>query len=231
MAPKPILKATLPSFTRRSSTSSVSINALPFASCRNLLSPHVHFPPTPTIASTQTTHSSSTYDRAPISVSPNSCELPERGERVYSPSCVSQHEANDYFDPLSFNTCAGTAPSSDIVPPLIPDTSESEESDEYGSPLISPPNIPFSPTRPSLCSMPSPFSQAEFAYALSFLPHPSSSLMMNDDDDRASSPVMDNNPRTPPLLKKGRKGCERPRLKRRYSAFDEQSLNGCLGGF
>ncbi|KAE9391772.1 hypothetical protein BT96DRAFT_761072, partial [Gymnopus androsaceus JB14] len=125
MAPKPILKAKLPSFAHRSSAS--SNNPLPFASCRpDLLSPHVHFPPTPSMASTQTTHSSSIYDRAPISVSPNSCELPQRGERVYSPSYVQQAPrvtVDGYFDPMSFNAC-GTA-SNDAVPPLIPDASSS----------------------------------------------------------------------------------------------------------
>ena len=72
-------------------------NPFPFASCRDVvkiisspgphypaLDPHVHFPPSPTISSTYITHSSATYDRAPIVVSQNTCELPERGRRVYT---------------------------------------------------------------------------------------------------------------------------------------------------
>jgi hypothetical protein len=48
----------------------------------------VHFPPSPSIASTYATHSSSVYDRAPIAVSPNVCALPERGDRTY-PTTIS----------------------------------------------------------------------------------------------------------------------------------------------
>ena len=74
-------------------------NPFPFASCRDVvkiisssgphhpaLDPHVHFPPSPTISSTYITHSPATYDRAPIVVSQNTCELPERGRRVYTSS-------------------------------------------------------------------------------------------------------------------------------------------------
>ncbi|KAF9449992.1 hypothetical protein P691DRAFT_666310 [Macrolepiota fuliginosa MF-IS2] len=49
-------------------------------------SPHVHFPPSPRLISTFTTHSPNTYDRAPISVSPNPLALPAWGDRVYSPT-------------------------------------------------------------------------------------------------------------------------------------------------
>jgi len=68
----------------------------PFSTCRDVanilssaapaLDPHVHFPPSPTIACTYITHSPATYDRAPIAVSQNTCELPERGRRVYHPA-------------------------------------------------------------------------------------------------------------------------------------------------
>jgi hypothetical protein len=59
-------------------------NPLPF-SAYPLHSPHVHFPPTPTLASTSFTHSAITYDRAPIMVTENVCALPERGGRCYRP--------------------------------------------------------------------------------------------------------------------------------------------------
>ncbi|KAF9528154.1 hypothetical protein CPB83DRAFT_854995 [Crepidotus variabilis] len=75
--PRPILKA-LPSPTM------TSTSPLPFASSTHVYpqdSPHVHFPPTPTMTQTAITHSSFMYDRKPIMVLPNSCALPERGER------------------------------------------------------------------------------------------------------------------------------------------------------
>jgi len=39
----------------------------------------VHFPPSPSLTRTFSAHSSATYDRSPIVVSPNNCALPERG--------------------------------------------------------------------------------------------------------------------------------------------------------
>jgi len=49
-------------------------------------SPHVHFPSPSQMAATITTYSPTSYDRGPISVSPNPLVLPGWGERVYSPS-------------------------------------------------------------------------------------------------------------------------------------------------
>ncbi|KAF9055657.1 hypothetical protein BJ165DRAFT_1398474 [Panaeolus papilionaceus] len=55
-----------------------------------LKSPHVHFPPSPgQMVATFTAHSAASYDRAPISISPNPLEMPGRGERVWSPSTDS----------------------------------------------------------------------------------------------------------------------------------------------
>ncbi|KAJ3785429.1 hypothetical protein GGU10DRAFT_354917, partial [Lentinula aff. detonsa] len=160
MPPRPILKARLSSFTQRSPVSPPSSSSpnspLPFSSCKLRLTPHVHFPPTPVIASTQPTHSSSTYDRTAIAVSPNSCELPERGGRFYSPG-YAQHGAttrvtvNSYFDPQAVKACDTVPDSSSAPPPLVADdsssssSSESDDSDAYGSPMFSPPNIPFLP--------------------------------------------------------------------------------------
>jgi hypothetical protein len=39
----------------------------------------VHFPPSPTLTRTFSAYSSTSYDRSPIVVAPNSCALPERG--------------------------------------------------------------------------------------------------------------------------------------------------------
>lgn len=60
------------------------LEPFPFATCASVeVSPHVHFPPTPTLTSTFITHSSSVYDRTPAEVLPNSCALPGRHEREF----------------------------------------------------------------------------------------------------------------------------------------------------
>jgi len=56
-------------------------NLLPFTSSSHIDSPHVHFPPTPMMTKVLITHSRFSYDRKPIEVLPNTCALPERGER------------------------------------------------------------------------------------------------------------------------------------------------------
>jgi hypothetical protein len=49
--------------------------------------PHVRFPSSPTqLIATINTYASDSYDRVPISISPNPVALPGRGERVFSPS-------------------------------------------------------------------------------------------------------------------------------------------------
>ncbi|KAF6761372.1 hypothetical protein DFP72DRAFT_38976 [Ephemerocybe angulata] len=140
----------------------------PFASSSTLLdSHHVHFPPTPILTSTALTHSPNVYDRAPISVSPNNCALPERGCRVYGsddaqgspPTSTSPPES--YFLPKRpemmhslqawavdghHSMLLQPSPSSaryTIPPPpsLIPDmSSESDDSDPCASPA--PPSSP-----------------------------------------------------------------------------------------
>ncbi|KAJ3715868.1 hypothetical protein C8R42DRAFT_612739 [Lentinula raphanica] len=229
MPPRPILKARLSSFTQRSpaspSSSSSPNTPPPFASSKpssGLVTPHVHFPPTPAIASTQPTHSSSIYDRTAIAVSPNCCELPERGGRCYSPSYVrrgvSRVSVNSYFDPQAVKACDTAPDASSPPPPLVADTSssssssESDESDAGGH-------------TSSACSIPSTFSQEQFIHALSFLPHP-------------PSPVKAHNHPRPKLQRKSKfweqkKGYESSagsRLKP-DSSFGEESLDGCLGGF
>lgn len=77
MSPRPILKPRL-----ELPTEEPPVEPFPFAACPSLLrTPRVHFPPTPTLTSTFTTHSSSAYDRTPVVVSPNTCALPGRHER------------------------------------------------------------------------------------------------------------------------------------------------------
>jgi hypothetical protein len=249
MAPRPILKS-LPKFQRFSAplSSSSSFDPLPFPSSRpDILSPHVHFPPTPVLVSTQPTHSSSSYDRSAIAVSPNSCELPERGDRFYSPGHVhyTLRTVSDYFDPLAFRTCSvfGDAP----PPPLVPDTgtssessscSESDDSDSYASPVFSSPSdmIPFSPTHttttPSFRSLPSTYVREDFAHALSFLPHPRPpSPLLKDTLVKDRSRHRLGPPTQKKFGKKERRGCEMSMLGRSDSSFQEQNLDGCLGGF
>ncbi|KAJ3849022.1 hypothetical protein EV368DRAFT_48139 [Lentinula lateritia] len=48
-------------------------------------SPHVHFPSSPGLTATFTTHSPNSYDRGAVVVSPNPLEIPSRGSRIYSP--------------------------------------------------------------------------------------------------------------------------------------------------
>ncbi|KAJ3536587.1 hypothetical protein NMY22_g5970 [Coprinellus aureogranulatus] len=132
---------------------------LPFSSSSTLLdSPHVHFPPTPILTSTALTHSPNVYDRAPIRVSPNSCALPERGDRTYSPDSASPPTSispiESYFHPKrpetmhSLQAWAADGRQSVLLqashherydispsPALVADiSSESEDSDQCVSP-------------------------------------------------------------------------------------------------
>lgn len=80
------------SILKRPTSLSLSSPALPFSASFSVVvspsikSPHVQFAQTPQLATTFVTHSSEVYDRAPIKVSPNPLELPERGARYYSPT-------------------------------------------------------------------------------------------------------------------------------------------------
>ena len=86
---RPILKrpCPLPLSTPVQSSSFSSILSPSFQKGTGLTSPHVRFPSSPSqFIATIGTYSSSAYDRAPISISPNPVTLPGWGERVYSPS-------------------------------------------------------------------------------------------------------------------------------------------------
>lgn len=109
---RPILKALPPplplheslsgdDFTQELKLSPTHLNnPLPFACLSHippLDSPHVHFPPTPTLTRTEMTHSRLSYDRKPISVSPNLCALPGRGERTLDYFHIRQpHKPRSY---------------------------------------------------------------------------------------------------------------------------------------
>ena len=106
MPPRPILKG-LPSSSYVSSDAVSS--PLPFSTSSTVLdSPHVHFPPTPTLTSTEITHSPFIYDRAPIVVTPNTCALPERGGRKFVGSNSNKGGGLGYFHPhAQFQVDAG----------------------------------------------------------------------------------------------------------------------------
>ncbi|EGO31237.1 hypothetical protein SERLADRAFT_377105, partial [Serpula lacrymans var. lacrymans S7.9] len=137
MSPRSILKARQQRDHRIQPPPSL-FEPFPFAACTTfMLTPHVHFPPTPALVSTHSTHSPTSYDRTSIVVAPNSCALPDRHDRVYAPSPESllQTEVKgSYFHPRAFEACepepSEYIPSHLRPPPLIPDTSsESDESD------------------------------------------------------------------------------------------------------
>jgi len=150
MSPRPILKTHGTDGGFPSPTS-----ALPF---RAPHSPHVHFPPTPTLTDTQNTHSPFVYDRAPIVVSPNRCALPERGGRVYSPFTVgglaSPDPKGSYFHPRAYEADSpeepnfpdhcfnGITPAPTVFAQLSPDCSDDSDSSlssSYASPTVSSP--------------------------------------------------------------------------------------------
>jgi hypothetical protein len=164
----------------------------PFAACSSVLhSPRVHFPPTPTLTSTYTTHSASAYDRTPAVVPPNTCALPGRHEREFTiDASYSQHAhyqpVESYFHPRASEACA-IEPSGYPLPPfpapaLTPDAPHHANSpgSDSDDPIATPPDpiappisVRFSARNTSSNPMiPYSHSQKEIESALSFLPHP-----------------------------------------------------------
>ncbi|KAG5341680.1 hypothetical protein C0989_008176 [Termitomyces sp. Mn162] len=200
-------------------------NALPF---RFPTSPHVHFPPTPTLTDIQTTHSPFVYDRAPIVVLPNACKLPERGGRNFSaygimtspPSVPSwrrrrresnfgrdihhQHEDEDenapplVYDHFSESEDSDSAHADEHD--SIPSTSEHDVTAHSGVSPITPPR------------------------AFTFLPHP-------HDPEHQVRPLR----RPKPKRKQTGPNARTPTLRAVKDTFvggdSELSLEGCLGGF
>lgn len=215
-------------------SSSLAPPALPFATCSTadiLPSPHVHFPPTPRLTETAHTHSSGAYDRAPIEICENTCALPERGGRTYSPSpMISRRSAtpvNSYFHPRAREACTVSQP-----PPLVSDygSSESEDSeDTLGRGMLTPPDprqplpisIHFSGSIPPVDDEehPSP-SRKDIDKALAFLPHPPSPRRSSNSPERMV--------KSPPSE---RARARKPSATRRSAAFSTPELDPCLGGF
>jgi len=180
-----------------------------------LFSPHVHFPSTPGLTFTGDTYSPGTYDRACIAVSPNSCAMPERGGRVYSPSSMRPRPINSYFHPRAFEACQ---PEATAVPALLPDLSS--ETDESAEECVSPKSSSPEP-RVAVRMHGTPYhtlmpirrthSQEEFDHALSFLPHP---------------PVP-----VPNGTFGKRRNAHRPRRSVMFTELVADDCDGCLGGF
>ncbi|PPQ77877.1 hypothetical protein CVT25_015364 [Psilocybe cyanescens] len=139
MSPKPILKRSLS--TEQHTQQYIHHHH------RHIHHPHsthgVHFPPSPSLTRTFSAYSSSTYDRSPIVVSPNTCALPERGcpGRTYlldeqaspSPRARGLAYARDYH-PRALAFASSSNANYSQMPQLVPDlSSESEESDGFYS--------------------------------------------------------------------------------------------------
>ncbi|KAL0952084.1 hypothetical protein HGRIS_008720 [Hohenbuehelia grisea] len=232
-----------------SSTSSWPISPsgspFPFASSA-MNSPHVHFPPTPSMASTHTTHSPNTYDRAPIVVSPNICSLPERGGRVYhppgSPGYMPRRRTmakGSYFHPAAFEACeretlddGSPLPTSPLSPPpLVADLTSESDSDGYASPdAVSPPAPSHIASDPRFAPMLGPHSGGP--YPPSPYPLPLPRTHSQEEFETALEFLPHSGVESKRLRDKERESrSRRNRRAHQASTFSGSSLDGCLGGF
>jgi len=102
-SPRAFMQPTITrSILKRPAPLPLSPNPLPFAASFSVvinsshLSPHVHFPSSPSMAATFTAYSANTYDRGAIVVSPGSAGLSAWANRPLSPSA---HNAFKLLDP------------------------------------------------------------------------------------------------------------------------------------
>ncbi|KAG7451893.1 uncharacterized protein BT62DRAFT_270397 [Guyanagaster necrorhizus] len=177
--------------------------------------PRVHFPPTSVISSTHLTHSRRAYNRKPIVVSPNLCELPGRDERVYtctSPppkfGVVSSSSKRRCLRPAAYKACE---PESELpsltlgISELSLSESPAPEEESNGSGPDSP-DIP-----PITMHAPVPRCPRKFNQILSFFAREKS------DPDSG-------------VLPRDKTPAQNPR-NTTQSAFREPEPDGCLGGF
>lgn len=179
------------------------------------------------------------YDRAPIVVLPNACELPERGcpGRTYDVCSTRPRSATNgrTMHPRAAEEAARKAASSSYStsmpssswgpPPLVPDVSSSESDESDG--VVSPPPEYFS-NGPGVSmsqysyahsvSIVSP-SQAQLDKALAFLPYAPSPPQCKDQRKHEKD--------------QKRRSCSSGKYKSEDGArsFAASSLDGCLGGF
>lgn len=226
----------------------------PFALCPRVVSPHVHFPSTPTLVSTYATFARAVYDRTPLTISPNTCALPGRGERTYNsydtPVPLGAHLEDSikgsYFHPRAYEACEQerldflASPSSPS--PLVYDSSSSSpscssESDESDVAVLTPPDTSAYGRPQAAIHIPgsdvlgmshSPItrkcSQETLGNALAFLPYPPELSLK--DKPRIKRPTSSTTLR--------RKNSHRQKVESNfngYSSFSAPSLDGCLGGF
>jgi len=224
--PRPILKRALTPVRLTSVP-------LPFASCGKITSPHVHFPPTPGLTSTHAAYSPQTYDRAPIVVSRNECQMPRRNDRRLSlPSAdfnnrrrgtrgngkqEEEGAKGSYFHPRAYEACelerTVNTNTSINPPPLIPDSPSSEESDDS---VETPPSPATSYT----------FDHPPLLTDVYTLPVPSALRSSNMRHDCPWAAARDVKTRRPQLTRSSvekRSG--------RTMEFCPQLDEGCLGGF
>jgi len=109
-SPRAFMQPTITrSILKRPAPLPLSPNAFPFAASFSVvinsshLSPHVHFPSSPSMAATFTAYSANTYDRGAIVVSPGSAGLSAWANRPLSPSA---HNAFKLSDPPKRKTPA-----------------------------------------------------------------------------------------------------------------------------
>jgi len=220
MSPRPILKHGSSSH-HHSALSAIPPSALPYPP-----EPHqVHFPPPTALSKTYPTHSVTSYDRAPIVVTRNDCQLPERGcpGRTYDGSPKSRkHLEGRHPHPRASEHSSTHDMGRSRPPPLVPDISSSESDESDG--IVSPP-CEYNPavSIPPL-NLPSPHhsmahSQEVLDKALAFLPHAPSPCKEREREKRDRKRRSQNSS----VTKFKSEDCAR--------SFAASSLDGCLGGF
>lgn len=188
------------------------------------------------VASTHLVHSPQTYDRKPIVVSPNSCGLPQRGDRkLYSPpadfeverrergrgrghsGAAGDHVKGSYFHPRAYEACEPEpleVQDLNMSPPLLLADDYDSDSDEES--VTTPPD-------PKLPIMGAAVSEAAKSTISSRPLTPYRSTYMCA--------------RGPQTVEKNVEGYQRPLLLQRRVVRLEQEdqlcgINeGCLGGF
>jgi len=251
MASRPILKTNTDNETWGS--------PFPFAASSRIVdTPRVHFPPTPRLAATGTTHSPRIYDRAPIDVSPNACALPGRGERNFIPIDIPtrcrelrmNHQARDtsqgrnerYLHPRAYEAIDQDAdfcytrdtlspPPFSLDPELDPYASSPSDSSFHGrrSPMLSV-GLSISPSSVSMLSI-SPLSPGPSSLSRSFNFIPDRSYpSLPHDFSQEDEGLKDTSKRI--KSKKSRNLYRTTHLSTSCSTSGfYEPVDGCLGGF
>jgi hypothetical protein len=204
------------------------LEPFPFAACPSVeVSPHVHFPPTPTLTSTFITHSSTVYDRTPAEVLPNTCALPGRHEREFVDTSLPRRPRRlwdregpqgGYFQPRGYEARSiepSESDDSDVVrTPPEPTLPGHPIAIRFGYRETNDGMLPYTPT------------QQEIESALSFLPHAPSIPLKTNKGTRRSHSLGRSQPKVP------RRESADGRIQH-HSDFGVPTLDfdGCLGGF